>query len=107
MDLLSLIVDNFSDGKYFSGKLANCQYPIRELADCRLRDLKAFAEEVVPTTMGTAPKNIIIDCLTFGEEDPKIEDMEQRRKDNVSFLQNQSVNFGQKILTNLKSLKLN
>ncbi|KAL5492981.1 hypothetical protein ACEPAI_4429 [Sanghuangporus weigelae] len=97
---------DFSDEKYFMGELADCEYLDRELPYYRLRDLKAFAEEMVPITMGSAFKDIVVDCLTFGEEDPRIADMAQRQKDNVAFLKNQSVNFVQRILTKLKNLKV-
>ncbi|KAL5536294.1 hypothetical protein ACEPAF_115 [Sanghuangporus sanghuang] len=98
---------DFSDEKYFMGELADCESLDRELPYCRLRDLKTFAEEMVPITMGSAFKDIVVDCLTFGEEDPRIVDMAQRQKDNVAFLKNQSINFVQRVLTKLKNLKLN
>ncbi|KAL5536290.1 hypothetical protein ACEPAF_111 [Sanghuangporus sanghuang] len=97
---------DFSDDKYYRGELAGCSSSSRILPYHRRRDLLRFAKEKIPITLGSAFKDIVVDCLTFGEETSTIANMTEKQKDNVAFLQNQSVNFVQNILTKLRNLNL-
>ncbi|KAL5536300.1 hypothetical protein ACEPAF_121 [Sanghuangporus sanghuang] len=96
---------DFTPEKYRS-ELDGCKAPTRFRPGLRRRDLIKFAQEKVPVAMGTTFRDVVVDCLTFGEQNRNIADMAERQKDNVAFLQNQSINFVRHVLTRLRGLKL-
>ena len=96
---------DFSAEKY-KPELEGSKAPTHERPGLRRRDLIRFAREKVPVVMGTAFRDVVVDCLEFGEANTSISDVGERQKDNMKFLRNQSVNFVQKVLRKLRGIQL-